>query len=176
MLRRISFALAILAAALVATACAQSDAGITTKVKTKLAADSTVKAHEINVDTKDRVVTLTGSVDSTAAKDQAVALARGTEGVADVVDNISVKGPETATASTAVGQLIEDSAITAAVKAKLLADTTVGGLKIDVDTKDGIVSLSGPVKSQTEKDQAIRLARETNGVKDVQDKLVINAT
>jgi len=105
-----------------------------------------------------------------------VALARGTEGVADVVDNISVKGPETATASTAVAQTIEDAAITAAVKAKLLADTTVGGLKIDVDTKDGVVSLSGPVKSPTEKDQAIRLARETNGVKDVQDKLVINAT
>jgi BON domain len=75
-----------------AVACSQTDAGLTTKVKTKLAADDTVKAYQIDVDTKDKIVTLTGSVDSQAAKDQAVAIARGTEGVADVVDNITVSG------------------------------------------------------------------------------------
>ena len=77
---------------LVAVACAQTDAGITTKVKSKLAADDTVKAYQIDVDTRDKVVTLSGSVDSQSAKEQAVSLARGTEGVADVVDNITVAG------------------------------------------------------------------------------------
>ena len=77
---------------LVAVACAQTDAGITTKVKAKLAADDTVKAYQIDVDTREKVVTLSGSVDSQAAKEQAVSLARGTEGVADVVDNITVSG------------------------------------------------------------------------------------
>jgi hypothetical protein len=43
--------------------------------------------------TKEKVVTLTGTVDSQAAKDQAIALARATSGVADVVDNITVSGP-----------------------------------------------------------------------------------
>jgi len=75
-----------------AVACAQTDAGLTTKVKAKLAADDTVKAYQIDVDTKEKVVTLTGTVDSQAAKDQAVAVARGTGGVADVVDNITVSG------------------------------------------------------------------------------------
>lgn len=173
MLRRISFVSAVAAAALLAFACAQSDAGITTKVKTKFMADSTVKSHEIKVETKDKVVTLSGAVDNQAAKDQAVALARGTEGVTDVVDNIMVKGPETASGSTTLGQKVDDAAVTAAVKSKLLADSLVGGLKIDVDTRDGVVSLNGSVKSQAEKDQAVRLARETNGVKDVQDNLVV---
>jgi osmotically-inducible protein OsmY len=155
-------------------ACAQSDAGITTKVKAKLAADPAVKAVEINVDTKNKVVTLSGTVDNDAAKTQAVALARGTEGVADVVDNITVTAAAPpAQAQSGVGQALDDATITAAVKSKLIADTVVGGLKIDVDTQSGIVSLSGPVKSQTEKDTALRIARETSGVKDVQDKLVV---
>jgi hyperosmotically inducible protein len=180
-----------------AIACAQTDAGITTKVKSKLAADDTVKAYQIDVDTKDKVVTLSGNVDSQAAKDQAVALARGTEGVADVVDNITVAGGSAAMPgenppaggesgaviggnapnpepNRPVGQVMDDAAITAAVKAKLLADPTVGGLKIDVDTRNGVVYLTGDhMKSQAEIDQAIKLAKETSGVKSVENKLVI---
>jgi hyperosmotically inducible protein len=172
-----SKALAILASAaalVLAVACSQSDAGITTKVKAKLTADSSVKASQIHVETKNRIVTLSGTVDSETAKTQAVALARGTEGVSDVVDNLTWTAPQTAEGRT-MGQTIDDAAITAAVKSKLLADTLVGGLKIDVDTKDGVVSLSGPVKSQNEKDTALRIARETSGVKDVQDNLIVQA-
>lgn len=86
-------ALAGLAGTVIAVGCAQTDAGLTTKIKTQLAADDTVKAYQIDVDTKEKVVTLTGTVDSLAAKDQAIALARGTKGVVDVVDNITVSGP-----------------------------------------------------------------------------------
>ena len=91
-MKRLRVILGILVAVGLAVACAQTDAGITTKVKSKLAADDTVKAYQIDVDTKDKVVTLSGNVDNPAAKDQAVAIARGTEGVADVVDNITVGG------------------------------------------------------------------------------------
>ena len=98
--RKSSILLAIVAgfALVLSGACALSDAGITTKVKAKLAADSTVKATQINVDTKDKVVTLSGSVDSEAAKAQALALARGTEGVSDVVDNLTLTAPQPAQA------------------------------------------------------------------------------
>jgi hyperosmotically inducible protein len=71
-------------------ACAQTDAGITTNVKTKLAADDTVKAYQIDVDTNNGVVTLTGNVETPAAKDQAMLIARQTNGVRDVVDQIVV--------------------------------------------------------------------------------------
>jgi osmotically-inducible protein OsmY len=204
MTKRITTLLAILAAVAFAIACAQTDAGITGKVKTKFAADDTVKAYQIDVDTKDKVVTLSGNVDSQAAKDQAVALARGTEGVADVVDNITLAGGSAALPGESPayggaapapggegdaamggnapnpepdrppGTVIDDASITAAVKAKLLADPTVGGLKIDVDTREGIVYLTGDnMKSQAEIDQAIKLAKETSGVKSVDNKLVI---
>jgi osmotically-inducible protein OsmY len=211
-------------AAVLAVGCAQTDAGLTTKVKSKLAADDTVKAYQIDVDTRDKVVTLTGTVDSSAAKDQAVTLARNTEGVASVVDNITVGAATTGAgapdldpdtdadeAGEAAGDaaretadkagdavddaadkagdaarragdkvgdaakdatpLLTDPAITAAVKAKLLADPTVGGMKIDVDTSNGVVTLAGTAKSKAEETQALKLARETNGVKRVVDKI-----
>lgn len=66
-----------------------------------------------------------------------------------------------------------DASITSAVKTKLLADTKVGGLKIDVDTKDNVVTLTGTVNSAEEKAEALRLAKTTSGVKSVVDKLVV---
>jgi osmotically-inducible protein OsmY len=167
--------MSVFAALALAVACAQSDAGITTKVKAKLAADTAVAAHEINVDTKDRVVTLSGTVDSQASRDKAIGLARATVGVADVVDNLTVKEPDIASApgaGTAVGEAVDDAAITAKVKGKLLADSMVGGLKIDVDTSGGVVTLSGDnMKSQAEIDRAIRLASEVEGVREVKSNL-----
>jgi osmotically-inducible protein OsmY len=59
-------------------ACAQSDAGITASVKNQLAADDLVKARNIDVDTNDRIVTLTGSVGSEQAQAKAIEIARGT--------------------------------------------------------------------------------------------------
>src|ERR671911_1836897 len=81
----------IAAAGLVFTvACAQTDAGITTNVKTKLAADDMVKAYQVDVDTANGVVTLSGAVENAAAKERAVTIARGTDGVRDVVDQIRI--------------------------------------------------------------------------------------
>ena len=68
---------------------------------------------------------------------------------------------------------IDDRAISTSVKAKLLEDKTTGGLSINVDTLNGTVSLSGFAKSQTEKDQAGLIARNTKGVKEVRNNLVV---
>jgi hyperosmotically inducible protein len=85
------FAILLSAGALAVTvACAQTDAGITTAVKSKMAADDTVKASEINVDTHDHVVTLNGTVGSQAEKERALMIARNTNGVSSVVDDLRV--------------------------------------------------------------------------------------
>ena len=151
--------------------CAQTDTGITTAVDAKLAADDTVKAYQIDVDTEEKVVTLSGSVNTAAEKTQAVAVARGTSGVVDVVDNITLKVPTEMTRP--VDTAATDAALTAAVKTKLLADPKVGGLKIDVDTKNGMVVLTGTVQSRAEKDEALRLARETENVQNVTDQITV---
>lgn len=72
-------------------------------------------------------------------------------------------------------QVVEDPAITAAVKSKLLADKTVSGLKIDVDTKDGVVTLNGSADTKAESQRAVKLARGTSGVKRVVNNLTVTA-
>ncbi len=80
----------LISAAALTVACGQTDTGITTAVKSKLAADDTVKAYQVDVDTHDKVVTLTGEVDSPAAETMALQIARDTDGVRDVIDEIRV--------------------------------------------------------------------------------------
>ena len=72
-----------------------------------------------------------------------------------------------------VGETIDDTTITTRVKTAMLNDPAVGGLRIDVDTFKGVVTLSGRVKSQAEKDQAVALARTIGGVTEVKDALQI---
>jgi hyperosmotically inducible protein len=173
MLRRTTSLLGIAVLVVSMGACSQTDPGITTAVKTKLAADDTVKAYKIDVDTKNATVTLTGTVDSSDAKAKAVAIARSTKGVADVVDQLSVSQPAVPTSGVTVPEVMTDPAITAAVKSSFLADPSVSGLKIDVDTKDSIVTLSGNVKTADEKTRAEDIAKGTKGVTSVVNQLKI---
>jgi hyperosmotically inducible periplasmic protein len=148
-------------------ACAQSDAGITTAIKAQLAADEQVKAYQINVDTNDKTVTLNGKVDTAAAKTRAANIARTQKGVVHVIDNITVIAAEP--------NPISDDALTNAVKAQLLTNSAVAGLRIEVTTLNGVVTLTGDVRSPAEKDILIQLARDTAGVRDVRDRLVVRA-
>ena len=100
----------LIAAAAFTVACGQTDAGITTAVKTKLAADDMVKAYQVDVDTMDKVVTLTGEVDSPAAETMALQLARDTDGVRDVIDEIRVVQTAPTTGIEEFGQDIKDGA------------------------------------------------------------------
>jgi hyperosmotically inducible periplasmic protein len=133
-------------------------------------------------------------VDTSAAKDEALKLARETDGVRSVVDKLTVtetaatsgllsEHPPEAQAKPAeasgqargtagkAGAALTDAAVTSAVKTKLLADSSVGGMKIDVDTNNGVVTLTGSVTSRAEAAQAVKLAHETDGVKRVVDRL-----
>jgi osmotically-inducible protein OsmY len=71
-------------------------------------------------------------------------------------------------AQRSVGEVIDDSLITAKVKASFAADPQVSALAIDVDTANGIVSLTGVVGSEQERQRAIQLARGIEGVKQVE--------
>ena len=66
---------------------------LTAKVKTALFAAADVKAMQIDVDSKDGVVTLNGTQETAAAVDRAAAVARGTDGVASVDNKLTVKAP-----------------------------------------------------------------------------------
>ena len=169
--------IAMVMAALFTVACGQTDAGITTAVKGKLAVDDAVKAYQIDVDTRNKVVTLSGNVDTAMAKAKAVDLARTTDGVASVVDNLQVTGAVAAQPDAyppaAERAMFSDAALTASVKTRLAADPVVSALRIDVDTEAQVVTLTGDVRADAEKDQALKVARETEGVKSVVDRLTV---
>jgi hypothetical protein len=104
---------AVAVAACVACGDSQDD-GISTSVGAKLTADQAAGTSQVKVATNNGVVTLSGTADTPAAKEQAVKTARETEGVREVVDNIQVKGAESAEGSAQTGGGIGDSAAKAA--------------------------------------------------------------
>jgi len=72
-----------------------------------------------------------------------------------------------------VGQILDDATITAAVKAEYVKDREVDALKIDVDTKNGIVTLNGVAPSETGRNRAETLAMSVKGVSKVNNNLTI---
>jgi hyperosmotically inducible protein len=71
------------------------------------------------------------------------------------------------------GDATADAAITGKVKTQLLADPDVKGLAIDVDTKDGVVTLNGSADKAGNVDKAVSIAKGTEGVKSVDNKLTV---
>lgn len=72
-----------------------------------------------------------------------------------------------------VGTYIDDAALTTRVKAKFAEDKAVSAMAISVETFKGVVQLSGVAKSQTERAQAEKLARETSGVTGVRNNITV---
>ena len=124
-------------------ACSQSDAGITTAVKSKLAADDTVKAYKVDVDTENKVVTLSGEVDTDAQRTHAVMIARNTDGVADVIDQLRVN--PTAATSGVDGDIDVDDDLEADIKkgAEATADAAKRGAQ---KTKEGAKKVGEDIK------------------------------
>lgn len=71
----------------------------------------------------------------------------------------------------AVGQYVDDSTITAKVKAKHAEDKMVSALRVEVETKQGVVILSGEAKTEGEVQRAEMLARQVEGVKSVSNMI-----
>ena len=82
-------------------------------------------------------------------------------------------GEKAAVATQQVKDSAHDAAITTKIKAKMALDEQVRARAIDVSTDGSTVSLSGSVASQAERERAVALARETAGVTEVFDRLVI---
>ncbi|GAA4423259.1 BON domain-containing protein [Acidovorax lacteus] len=72
-----------------------------------------------------------------------------------------------------VGAYVDDAGITTAIKARMAEDRTVAATSISVETLNGTVQLSGFAKSQAEKNQAEAIARNTRGVRDVRNSIVV---
>jgi len=138
------------------------------KVKSALISDKTADADEINVEVYKGVVQLNGFVDNEKERAQAEAVAKAVEGVKGVENNLAIKqGKHTS------GEIMDDSALTAKVKSALIDDPSTKAGDINVETRQGVVQLSGFVASQAQKDAAAKVAGAVKGVKSVQNGLSI---
>jgi hyperosmotically inducible protein len=72
------------------------------------------------------------------------------------------------------GETLDDQIILTSIKTKMLADSQVSGLAINVDVYRGNVELRGYIHSQSEIDKAVFIAKSTNGVRQVTSKLVLD--
>lgn len=148
------------------------DATLVATVKSKLLWNSNTEGLDINVNAANGVVSLNGSAQTAEAKELAGRLAANTDGVREVNNLLSVS----ATSSTAAkaqnaaddaGAAISDAWITSKVKSSFIYSRNLDGLNISVDTQKGMVSLSGSVLSNAEKQLAIETARNIRGVRGV---------
>ncbi|GAB5070526.1 molecular chaperone OsmY [Citrobacter sedlakii] len=143
------------------------DSAITAKVKAALVDHENIKSTDISVKTEQKVVTLSGFVESQAQAEEAVKVAKGVEGVTSVSDKLHVRDGKESSVKGYAG----DTATTSEIKAKLLADDIVPSRKVKVETTDGVVQLSGTVESQAQIDRAESIAKAVDGVKSVKNDL-----
>lgn len=145
---------------------ALEDAAVTAVVKTRLAADPEVNPFEIDVDTTGGVVLLRGMVETETQRTEAENIARDTDGVIHVDNDIQL-------GDLTLGENINDSWISTKIKGKLAADPEINKFNIDVDVLRGVVTLSGIVKTERAKQEAEHLARDTKGVTDVRNLIEV---
>lgn len=157
------------------------DAWLTTKVHSKYFLDPDVKGRNIDVETHEGIVTLTGTVGSEAERRQAVALARNTDGVRNVTDQLQVQASASAPDRDgpiqpvrALDRAATDTRITTAIQSKYFLDDQVKGQEIAVETRQGVVTLSGQVPKPVLKEEAERIARETDGVSKVVNRITVS--
>ena len=168
-----------------------TDGWLTTKIQAAYFADKDIKGRYVDVSTRDRHVTLDGYVDSEVQRQRAEQIARNTEGVNSVDDRLKIGVAPAQAASvthheavgttgasgepaTAASGHLDDALVTSLIEAKFFQDPHVKADDVEVETRNGVVTLRGRVTSEGERAQALRLARETQGVQRVEDALEVS--
>lgn len=143
-----------------------TDSGITSEVQAALEDNAKVKARQVEVETLEGVVYLTGVVETEESRREAGRVSWRTDGVRGVVNDLTV-GERT------VGSWIDDVMISSKVKSKLIANSEIRSADIDVSCSQGVVTLIGRVGSSRIKSDAGRIALGTKGVSDVNNELLV---
>ena len=187
----------------VKTGNAIKDSWITMKVHSQFVPEDTLEGSDIDVDTNKGVVTLNGTVTGDAGKARAVAIAKATDGVNSVVDNLKIApahsmsaeareaGAKAADKTKAAGRDVKDAAkdatgttgkaitdgwIKSKIAAQYVTEDSLDNSDIDIDVSRGAVVLNGAVRTAAAKDKATALAKGTDGVKSVKNNLKVNPT
>lgn len=143
------------------------DSRIESSAKKSYVFKTYLKNDDIKIQSKDGVVSLTGTVSEESHKSLAQETVAGLPGVKSVDNGLEIKGERPAEKS--------DAWLSAKVKTTLLFHRNVSAMT-EVNTKDGIVTLQGNAPSQAEKDLTTEYAKDVEGVKDVNNEMTVSMT
>ncbi len=127
-----------------------------------------LKGDDIKIESKDGVVTLTGTVSEESHKSLARETVASLPGVKRVDNKLEVKGERPAENS--------DLWLKAKVKTMLLFHRNVSATETEVDIKDGIVTLRGNADSEAQKDLTTEYVKDVEGVKEVKNQMTVSKT
>jgi hyperosmotically inducible periplasmic protein len=143
-----------------------TDSWLTAKTKIALFADERVSAPQVSVGTKNGMVTLRGKVDSSESMAAAVKIAKATDGVKGVQNELQVVSPSQRAAVD-----INDRDINGNVRHRLAGDTELKDAKIDARVDSGVVTLTGEVQSIAVSARASEIVGRVPGVRAVKNDL-----
>jgi hyperosmotically inducible protein len=178
-----------------ATPAKMSNSDLETRIKTALNSNEQLRAADLGVDADaDKgEATLKGTVETEALRTQAVQLAKNAYAGLVVTDKIDVKPREISRTDyneqkateerqrakdrgETVGSSVDDAYIHTKIVAKLIGNTKTPERKINVDVTNAQVTLRGVVDNSEEKAEAERVAKDTDGVKRVINRLKVGAS
>ena len=161
------------------------DGWITMKIHAQFVGEDALDGSDIDVDTRNGVVTLTGTVATAAGRTRAVALAKATEGVKSVSDKLRIvkdadtgaaakdAGRDTAAATKQGGRRVNDGWIKSKIYSQFATEDALENSDLDMTVKGGVVTLSGRVATAAARTRAVAIAKATDGVKDVKDSIKV---
>jgi hyperosmotically inducible protein len=147
------------------------------QISTAYALSPFLRIHGLHVSVEGDKATLIGKVEGEVNKELAKQIALGVTGINEVDSQITLDYDNTAKdalTGRSFGEMVDDATISATVKSKLLWSKFAEGLKIDVDTDSGMVTLKGNADSDVNKELAGSLAMNTKGVVALDNQLKIN--
>ncbi len=148
------------------------DAWIDGKVEATFLFNGNLNSFDINTEVKMGTVTLTGTVDTKVDRQLASELARDIDGVKEVKNELVVVREDIEEDSDENNGFI-DAKIATVIKTRLLSNSEVSGTSIDVDVDGLKVTLSGTVRSESERDVALSIAKNADDVQMVVNNLNI---
>jgi hyperosmotically inducible periplasmic protein len=148
--------LGLLIVTLLAGACGRSDSDVQAAVERQLAKDPLTAPLNLSVTVTNGVASLAGETTTAAEQARATELARGIEGVKNVVNQMRID---------------DDVLLVEGIKKALSADPLVASVPIDVDSRDGHVRLMSDQTDRAQRERAVALAKQVHGVKSVEDRM-----
>lgn len=146
-----------------------TDVAITSEVKEALVDTGIAKTGEIQVEANDRVVQLSGFVDSESTQELALRAAKQVDGVASVRNDLVVRDSTPTPAESK-----DDTIIAAKVRKQLDQQAgTQTSRDVNVEVNEGVVQLSGFVDSIEQKNRAADVVASVAGVKDVRNDIAL---